>query len=93
MEPGKTPLVEVNGIYAKLECANPCGSIKDRIAKYIIDESERKGLLKPGQKIVEASSGNTGISLTYFAAQKGYEITIVMPENMTECHVNLVMSY
>ncbi|MBU1024079.1 cysteine synthase family protein [bacterium] len=93
MEPGKTPLVEVNGIYAKLECANPCGSIKDRIAKYIIDESERKGLLKPGQKIVEASSGNTGISLTYFAAQKGYEITIVMPENMTEERKKIIRDF
>jgi len=84
MTPGDTPLVHVGGIYAKLECANPCGSIKDRIAKYIIDKSEKRGLLKPGMRIIEATSGNTGIALSYFAAQKGYPITIVMPENMTD---------
>jgi len=83
-EPGNTPLVEVDGVFAKLECANPCGSIKDRIAKYIIDESENNGLLKKGMKIVEATSGNTGISMSYYAASKGYDICIVMPENMTE---------
>ncbi|MHC4598044.1 MAG: PLP-dependent cysteine synthase family protein [Planctomycetota bacterium] len=83
-EVGNTPLVEVEGIYVKLECTNPCGSIKDRIAQYIIEESERKGLLKPGTRIVEATSGNTGIAFSYFAKQKGYPITIVMPENMTE---------
>lgn len=81
---GNTPLVDVAGIYAKLECANPSGSIKDRLAEYILDESEKKGVLKPGMTIVEASSGNTGISLSYFAAQKGYKIIIVMPENMTD---------
>ncbi len=81
---GNTPLVKVNGIYAKLECTNPCGSIKDRIAKYIIEESEKQGILKPGMKIVEATSGNTGIALSYCAREKGYEIVIVMPENMTE---------
>ncbi|MCH8274832.1 MAG: cysteine synthase family protein [Armatimonadetes bacterium] len=81
---GNTPLVEVDGIFAKLECANPCGSIKDRIAKYIIDESEKSGLLKPGMTIVEATSGNTGIAFAYYAKQKGYAITIVMPENMTD---------
>ncbi len=84
MQPGNTPLVDVNGIFAKLECTNPCGSVKDRIAKYIIDESEKRGLLRTGMKIVEASSGNTGISLTYYARQKGYEVVIVMPENMTD---------
>jgi cysteine synthase len=83
-EPGNTPLVEVDGVFAKLECANPCNSIKDRIARYIIDESERRGLLRPGMRIVEATSGNTGIAMSYYAARKGYKITIVMPENMTE---------
>jgi len=83
-DPGDTPLVEVDGIFAKLECTNPLGSVKDRIAKYIIEESEKQGLLKPGMKIVEASSGNTGIALTYFAKQKGYDIFVVMPENMSE---------
>jgi cysteine synthase A len=84
MDPGNTPLVEVDGIFAKLECANPCGSIKDRIAKYIIEKSEEKGLLRKGMTIVEATSGNTGIAMSYYAAQKGYKIKIVMPENMTE---------
>ncbi len=83
-EPGGTPLLDIEGIYAKLECSNPCGSIKDRIAKYILDESERRGLLKPGMTIVEATSGNTGIALSYYAREKGYPITVVMPENMTE---------
>jgi cysteine synthase A len=83
-EPGGTPLIEIEGIYAKLECSNPCGSIKDRIAKYILEESERRGLLRPGMTIVEATSGNTGIALSYYAREKGYPITIVMPENMTE---------
>jgi cysteine synthase A len=81
---GKTPMMEVDGIYAKLECTNPLGSIKDRIAKYILEESEKKGILKPGMKIVEASSGNTGIALSYFAKQMGYDIFVVMPENMSE---------
>ncbi|MBI4950900.1 MAG: cysteine synthase family protein [Myxococcales bacterium] len=81
---GKTPLVHVEGIYVKLECTNPCGSIKDRISVYILDESVRLGLLRPGQRIVEATSGNTGIALAWYAREKGYPITIVMPENMTE---------
>lgn len=81
---GNTPLVEVHGIYAKLECVNPCGSIKDRMVKYILDESEKRDLLRPGMKIIEATSGNTGIALSYYARQKGYDVTIVMPANMTE---------
>jgi len=81
---GNTPLLKVDNIFTKLECINPTGSVKDRIAKYIFDESEKRGLLKPGMKIVEATSGNTGIAMSYYAAQKGYDITIVMPSNMTE---------
>lgn len=84
IEVGDTPLLEVDNIYAKLECANPLGSIKDRMAKHIIEQSEKNGLLKPGMTIVEASSGNTGIALSYFAKQKGYPIIIVMPRNMTD---------
>lgn len=87
---GNTPLLKVDGIYAKLECTNPCGSIKDRIAKYILEKSEERGLLKPGMKIVEATSGNTGIAFSYFAREKGYEITVVMPENMTEERKNIM---
>jgi len=82
--PGKTPLVEVSGIFAKLECTNPCGSIKDRIALYIIEQSEKSGQLKKGTRIVEATSGNTGIAFAYYARLRGYDITIVMPENMTQ---------
>lgn len=80
---GNTPLLKVDGVYAKLECANPLGSIKDRIAKYIIERSESAGLLKPGMTIIEATSGNTGIAFSYFAREKGYPVVIVMPENMT----------
>ena len=82
--PGSTPLVEVSGVLAKLECTNPCGSIKDRIALYIIERSEQLGLLRPGTRIVEATSGNTGIACAYYARLRGYGITIVMPENMTQ---------
>jgi cysteine synthase A len=81
---GDTPLVEVEGILAKLECTNPCGSIKDRIARYVLDESRRRGSLRPGQRIVEATSGNTGIALAWYARELGHPITIVMPEDMTE---------
>jgi cysteine synthase A len=81
---GDTPLIEIDGIFAKLECLNPTGSIKDRIAKYIIDESEKRGLLKPGMTIIEATSGNTGIAYSHYAIQKGYKVTIVMPRNMSD---------
>src|SRR6188768_3602914 len=88
MEPltrvGGTPLVEVDGVLAKLECVNPCGSIKDRVGRFILEESRARGLLAPGQRIVEATSGNTGIALAWFARQLGHPITVVMPENMTE---------
>jgi cysteine synthase len=81
---GQTPLVCVAGVFAKLECTNPCGSIKDRIASYILRKSVERGLLRPGMRIIEATSGNTGIALSYFAREMGFPITIVMPENMTE---------
>lgn len=84
MPVGGTPLVEVEGILAKLECTNPCGSIKDRIAGYILEESLRRGLLVPGQRIVEATSGNTGIALAWTARNLGHPVTVVMPEDMTE---------
>ncbi|UCD02627.1 MAG: cysteine synthase family protein [Candidatus Aenigmatarchaeota archaeon] len=80
---GNTPLVEVDGIFAKLECVSPTGSIKDRMAKYILEESEKRGLLKKGMRVIEATSGNTGISMSYFGRRMGYDVTIVMPENMT----------
>lgn len=87
---GDTPLIEIDGIYAKLECINPCGSVKDRIAAYILTEARRRGLLKPGQAIVEATSGNTGIALAYYAREMGHPITIVMPEHMTEERKNII---
>lgn len=90
---GNTPLVKLDGIYAKLECVNPTGSIKDRMAKFIIDESEKCGLLKKGMTIVEATSGNTGIALSYYGSQKGYEVMIIMPEDMTEERKELIRSF
>jgi cysteine synthase A len=81
---GNTPLLQVEGIYAKLESVNPSGSIKDRAALEIIETAEREGKIKPGDTIVEASSGNMGISLAMIAAVKGYKIIVVMPENMSE---------
>jgi len=81
---GNTPLIEVDGINAKLECFNPTGSIKGRIAEFIIKKSEELGILKPGMTIVEATSGNTGIALCYYAGKKGYNTRIVMPSNMSD---------
>jgi cysteine synthase A len=81
---GNTPLVAIDGVYAKLEGVNPSGSIKDRVALEIVDTAEREGDLKPGYTIVEASSGNTGISLSIVAACRGYRMVVVMPENMSE---------
>ena len=81
---GNTPLIKVGNVYAKLESVNPSGSIKDRVALEIIEAAEREGRLKKGYTIVEASSGNTGISLSMCAAVKGYKMIVVMPENMSE---------
>jgi len=81
---GNTPLIKIGNIYAKLEALNPSGSIKDRIAREIIEAAERNGELKEGYTIVEASSGNTGISLAMVAAVKSYRMIVVMPENMSE---------
>lgn len=81
---GNTPLIKIDNIYAKLESVNPSGSIKDRVALEIIESAEKEGKLKQGYTIVEASSGNTGISLSMVAAAKGYKMIVVMPENMSE---------
>ena len=80
---GGTPLLEVEGIYAKLEYLNPSGSVKARIAKYMIERAENEGLLKPGDTIVEATSGNTGNALSMVAAVKGYKMLVVMPAGMS----------
>lgn len=90
---GMTPMVELDGVFAKLECVNPTGSIKDRIARFIVDESERLGLLRPGMRIVEATSGNTGIALAAYGRSKGYAVTIVMPEDMTGERKELIRGY
>lgn len=80
---GNTPLVRVDGIWVKLEFLNPSGSIKARIARYIVERAEREGLLKPGDIIVEASSGNTGNAMSMVAAVKGYRMLVVMPNGMS----------
>jgi cysteine synthase len=80
---GNTPMLEVDGIYCKLEYLNPSGSIKARIAKYMIERAEDEGLLRPGDTIVEATSGNTGNALSMVAAVKGYRMLVVMPEGMS----------
>lgn len=89
---GETPLVEIEGILVKLECLNPCGSVKDRLAAFILTEAARRGDLKPGQAIVEATSGNTGIAFAYYGRQAGHPVTIVMPEHMTEERKALIRS-
>ncbi|MCX6430920.1 MAG: cysteine synthase family protein [Actinobacteria bacterium] len=80
---GHTPLINIEGIWVKMEYLNPSGSIKARIAKYIIERAERDGLLSPGDTIVEASSGNTGNAMSMVAAVKGYKMIVVMPDGMS----------
>jgi cysteine synthase len=80
---GNTPMLEIDGIYCKLEYLNPSGSIKARIAKYMIERAEDEGLLRRGDTIVEATSGNTGNALSMVAAVKGYRMLVVMPEGMS----------
>jgi cysteine synthase A len=80
---GNTPMVEIEDIYCKLEYLNPSGSIKARIAKYMIERAEDEGLLRHGDTIVEATSGNTGNALSMVAAVKGYRMLVVMPEGMS----------
>ena len=90
---GRTPLMELRNIekefglsvrlLAKLECMNPAGSVKDRVALNMINDAERKGLLKPGAVIIEPTSGNTGIGLCAIAASRGYKAIIVMPDSMS----------
>ncbi|PIN87978.1 cysteine synthase A [Candidatus Woesearchaeota archaeon CG10_big_fil_rev_8_21_14_0_10_32_24] len=89
---GNTPLIEVDGIYAKLECVNPTGSIKDRMVQYVLDKSEKQGILTHGMTIIEATSGNTGIALSYFGREKGYPVTIIMPSDMSEERKEMITS-
>lgn len=100
---GKTPLLELKNIekkynlnakiLAKLEYFNPAGSVKDRIAKAMIDDAEQKGLLKEGSVIIEPTSGNTGIGLCSVAAARGYRIIIVMPETMSVERCQIMKAY
>lgn len=80
---GNTPLINIEGIWVKMEYMNPSGSIKARIAKYMIERAEREGVLKPGDTIVEASSGNTGNAMSMVAAVKGYKMLVIMPDGMS----------
>ncbi|MCX6296002.1 MAG: cysteine synthase family protein [Bacteroidetes bacterium] len=82
---GNTPLLKINDkLYAKFEVFNPSGSIKDRIATYIINNAEKNNLIKKGDTIIEATSGNTGIAFSFIGAERGYKVKIVMPRNMSE---------
>ena len=100
---GKTPLVELSNfeknnnleanIIAKVEYFNPAGSVKDRIAKAIIEDYEKKGVLKKGATIIEPTSGNTGIGLAAIAAAKGYRLIIALPETMSVERRNLIKAY
>ena len=84
MKVGSTPLLKLSDkLYAKYEAINPGGSIKDRPVKYILDDAEKNGLLKKGDTIIEATSGNTGISLAMMCAERGYKCVIVMPSDMS----------
>jgi len=98
---GHTPLVELPRlspkpgvrIWAKLESRNPTGSVKDRVARALIEDAEEKGALSPGQTILEPTSGNTGISLAMICSRKGYKLKVVMPENVTPERTQLLRMY
>ncbi|MGH8125765.1 MAG: PLP-dependent cysteine synthase family protein [Rhodanobacteraceae bacterium] len=90
---GDTPLLEIDGVFAKCEYLNPSGSIKARIAKYIVERAEQTGALKPGDTIVEATSGNTGNAFSMVAAVKGYRMLVVMPEGLSSERVAISRAY
>ena len=91
---GNTPLIKISDkLYAKGEIFNPTGSIKDRPASYIINDAEKRKLLKPGDTIIEATSGNMGISFAWLAAERGYNCKIVMPSNMSEERKQMLRLY
>lgn len=100
---GKTPLLKLNNyieeqslaadIYAKLEYLNPAGSVKDRVARAMIEDAEKKGILKPGSVMIEPTSGNTGIGLAAIAASKGYRMILTMPETMSVERRSLLKAY
>ena len=98
---GNTPLVELRSlnpkhgvhVYAKLESYNPTGSVKDRVARSLIENAETNGLIEPGQTILEPTSRNTGISLAMICSRKGYPLKVVMPDNVTEERTQLLRMY
>ena len=98
---GNTPLVELKRlspkpgvrIWAKMESANPTGSVKDRVARALIEDGEARGLIRPGQTILEPTSGNTGISLAMICRRKGYPLEVVMPDNVTPERTQLLEMY
>jgi cysteine synthase B len=98
---GNTPLVELQRlspkpgvrVWAKLESANPTGSVKDRVARALIEDAEERGAIRPGQTILEPTSGNTGISLAMICSRKGYRLKVVMPDNVTRERTQLLEMY
>ncbi len=98
---GNTPLVQLPNLspnedvrfFAKLEGQNPTGSVKDRIAKYMLEDAERKGELTPERIILEATSGNTGIALAFIGRLKGYRVKAVMPDNVSEERAQLLKAF
>jgi [CysO sulfur-carrier protein]-thiocarboxylate-dependent cysteine synthase len=98
---GHTPLVELRRlapkpgvrVYAKLESYNPTGSVKDRVARALIEDAEARGAIRPGQTILEPTSGNTGISLAMICRRKGYPLKVVMPDNVTQERTQLLRMY
>jgi len=95
---GNAPLIRLikmssGNVFVKAEHLNPGGSIKDRVAKHIIESAEREGKLKPGMVIIEATSGNTGIGLSLVGRQRGYKVVCVMPENMSEERKKIILAF
>jgi len=95
---GNTPLIRLKtmssgNVFAKADFLNPGGSVKDRVAKHIIESAEKDGRLKPGMTIIEATSGNIGIGLTLVGVQKGYQVICVMPENMSEERTKIIQAF
>jgi cysteine synthase A len=95
---GNTPLIRLGrissgNVFGKADFLNPGGSIKDRVAKHIIESAEKEGKLTPGMTIIEATSGNTGIGLTVVGVQKGYQVVCVMPENMSEERKKIIRAF
>ena len=91
---GQTPLIKISErIFAKFEGANPSGSIKDRMASYIINDAEKNNLIKKGDTIIEATSGNSGIAFAFLAAERGYKCIIIMPANMSEERKQMLRLY